>query len=48
MKTRTLRLWLLVALVAATTRASVYLYNTPADLDALAEGLERVKKTFAR
>jgi cysteine desulfurase / selenocysteine lyase len=33
--------------VAATTRASVYLYNTRADLDALAEGLERVKKMFA-
>jgi cysteine desulfurase/selenocysteine lyase len=34
--------------LAATTRASVYLYNTTADLDALADGLERVKKTFAR
>lgn len=34
--------------VAATTRASVYLYNTTADLDALADGLERVKHTFAR
>ncbi len=33
--------------VAATTRASVYLYNTTADLDALADGLERVKHTFA-
>jgi cysteine desulfurase/selenocysteine lyase len=32
--------------VAATTRASVYLYNTTADLDRLAEGLERVKRTF--
>ena len=32
--------------VAATTRASVYLYNTTADLDALADGLERVKHTF--
>ncbi len=34
--------------VAATTRASVYLYNTTSDLDALAEGLERVKSVFAR
>ena len=34
--------------LAATTRASVYLYNTTADLDALADGLERVKHTFAR
>lgn len=34
--------------VVATTRASVYLYNTTADLDALADGLERVKHTFAR
>ncbi len=34
--------------LAATTRASVYLYNTTADLDALADGLERVKQTFAR
>ena len=32
--------------VAATTRASVYLYNTTADLDRLAEGIERVKHTF--
>ena len=32
--------------VAATTRASVYLYNTTADLDALADGLEQVKRTF--
>ena len=34
--------------LAATTRASVYLYNTTDDLDALADGLERVKHTFAR
>jgi cysteine desulfurase/selenocysteine lyase len=32
--------------VAATTRASVYLYNTTADLDRLGEGIERVKRTF--
>jgi cysteine desulfurase/selenocysteine lyase len=32
--------------VAATSRASVYLYNTTADLDALAAGIVRVKKTF--
>ncbi len=32
--------------VAATTRASVYLYNTPADLDALAAGIHRVQRTF--
>jgi cysteine desulfurase/selenocysteine lyase len=32
--------------VAATTRASVYLYNTTADLDRLADGIERVKHTF--
>ncbi len=34
--------------LAATTRASVYLYNTTADLDALGEGLERVKHVFTR
>ena len=32
--------------VAATTRASVYLYNTTDDLDRLGEGIERVKRTF--
>jgi cysteine desulfurase / selenocysteine lyase len=32
--------------VAATTRASVYLYNTTADLDALAAGIHRVQRTF--
>jgi cysteine desulfurase / selenocysteine lyase len=32
--------------VAATTRASVYLYNTTDDLDRLAAGIERVKRTF--
>ena len=32
--------------VAATTRASVYLYNTTEDLDRLGEGIERVKRTF--
>jgi cysteine desulfurase/selenocysteine lyase len=33
--------------LAATVRASVYIYNTPEDLDRLAEGVERVKRTFA-
>ena len=32
--------------LAATTRASVYLYNTTDDLDRLAAGLEKVKRTF--
>jgi cysteine desulfurase/selenocysteine lyase len=32
--------------VIATTRASVYLYNTIDDLDRLAAGVERVKRTF--
>jgi cysteine desulfurase / selenocysteine lyase len=32
--------------VSATTRASVYLYNTTEDLDRLGEGIERVKRTF--
>lgn len=32
--------------VAATTRASVYLYNTTADLDALAAGIHKVQRTF--
>ncbi|HEX3082829.1 MAG TPA: SufS family cysteine desulfurase [Candidatus Saccharimonadia bacterium] len=32
--------------VSGTVRASVQLYNTEADIDALVEGLERVKRTF--
>jgi cysteine desulfurase/selenocysteine lyase len=32
--------------VVATTRASVYLYNTTDDLDRLAAGLDKVKRTF--
>jgi len=32
--------------VAATARASVYLYNTPEDIDALVRGLERVRAFF--
>ncbi len=32
--------------VAATTRASVYLYNTPEDVDALVRGLEQVRRFF--
>jgi cysteine desulfurase / selenocysteine lyase len=32
--------------LAATTRASVYLYNTVEDLDALAAGIDKVKRTF--
>jgi cysteine desulfurase/selenocysteine lyase len=32
--------------VPATTRASFYLYTTPAEIDALVEGLERVKAFF--
>jgi cysteine desulfurase/selenocysteine lyase len=32
--------------VAATARASVYLYNTPEDVDALVRGLERVRSFF--
>jgi cysteine desulfurase/selenocysteine lyase len=32
--------------VAATARASVYLYNTPEDVDALVRGLERVRPFF--
>jgi cysteine desulfurase/selenocysteine lyase len=30
----------------ATTRASFYLYNTPADVDRLIDGLYQVKKLF--
>ncbi|MCI0689822.1 MAG: cysteine desulfurase [Sporichthyaceae bacterium] len=33
--------------VPATTRASFYLYNTPAEVDALVAGLEHVKRFFA-
>ncbi len=32
--------------LTATTRASVYLYNTREDLDALVAGIEKVKRTF--
>jgi cysteine desulfurase/selenocysteine lyase len=32
--------------VQSTTRASVYLYNTPEDIDALVRGLEKVKAFF--
>jgi cysteine desulfurase / selenocysteine lyase len=32
--------------VIATTRASIYLYNTTDDLDRLATGIDRVKRTF--
>jgi cysteine desulfurase/selenocysteine lyase len=32
--------------VAATTRASVYLYNAPEDVDALVRGLEQVRRFF--
>jgi cysteine desulfurase/selenocysteine lyase len=32
--------------VPATTRASCYLYNTTAELDRLAEGLELAKRVF--
>jgi cysteine desulfurase/selenocysteine lyase len=32
--------------VQATTRASMYLYNTTADIDALADGIEQVKRFF--
>ncbi len=34
--------------VPATTRASFYLYTTLAEIDALAEGIEQVKRFFAR
>ena len=33
--------------VPATTRASTYLYTTPAEIDALVRGLDRVRKVFA-
>jgi cysteine desulfurase/selenocysteine lyase len=32
--------------VQATTRASMYLYNTPEEIEALAEGIESVKRFF--
>jgi len=32
--------------LVATTRASVYLYNTRDDLDRLVEGIDKVKRTF--
>lgn len=32
--------------VPATARASLYLYNSKQDIDALVEGIEKVKKTF--
>jgi cysteine desulfurase/selenocysteine lyase len=32
--------------IPATTRASFYLYNTPAEVDALVAGLAQVKKVF--
>jgi cysteine desulfurase/selenocysteine lyase len=34
--------------IAATTRASVYLYNDEADLDRLGDGLRKVARMFAR
>jgi cysteine desulfurase/selenocysteine lyase len=33
--------------VAATTRASCYLYNTTDEIDALVEALERARAVFA-
>ncbi|MEV7008992.1 cysteine desulfurase [Streptosporangium sp. NPDC051022] len=33
--------------IPATTRASFYLYNTPAEIDALVRGLHHVQKVFA-
>ena len=32
--------------IAASTRASFYLYTTPQEIDALVDGLEHVKKFF--
>ena len=32
--------------IPATTRASFYLYTTPAEVDALVDGLEHVKRVF--
>ena len=34
--------------VPATTRASFYLYSTTAEVDALVDGLEHVKRFFSR
>jgi cysteine desulfurase/selenocysteine lyase len=34
--------------VAATTRASLYLYNDESDIDALVGGLATVRKLFSR
>jgi cysteine desulfurase/selenocysteine lyase len=33
--------------VPATTRASLYVYNTTAEIDRLAEGLDRAREMFA-
>lgn len=33
--------------VAATTRASFYLYTVPEEIDRLIEGLHKVKQVFA-
>ena len=33
--------------IPASTRASLYLYNTPSEIDSLVEGLYRVKDVFA-
>jgi len=33
--------------LAATTRASMYLYNTKEDIDKLVIGLEKVRQLFA-
>ncbi|MCB9451651.1 MAG: cysteine desulfurase [Anaerolineaceae bacterium] len=33
--------------IGATARASLYIYNTPAEIDALVEGLYKAKKVFA-
>jgi cysteine desulfurase/selenocysteine lyase len=33
--------------VPATTRASLAFYNTPAEIDVLAKGIEHVKEVFA-
>jgi cysteine desulfurase/selenocysteine lyase len=32
--------------IPATTRASFYIYNTPAEVDALVRGLGKVQKYF--
>jgi len=34
--------------VPATTRASVYLYNTQADLEAMVGAIEKVRRLFSR